>query len=161
MDKLFDNLKKGVSIVKNEAGRLGKELKNTTTNIVDITKLNLTLNDTEKKIKDIYEAIGEKVYNAYADGSDTNTELEGYCIEIDRFKKEIEALKDQISALKNTVLCPSCGQYNDKDSEYCSKCGSKLSNAEVVVPDDIIDATPENTAYEADTDTVIDVTPNE
>lgn len=156
MDKLFDNLKKGVSVVKNEAGRLGKELKNTTSNIVDITKLKLTLNDTEKKINDLYELIGEKVYNAYIDGTEIKSELDGHCIEIDRFKKEAETLKEQISSLKNTVLCLSCGQYNDKDSEYCSKCGSKLSNTETVVPDDIIDVTGGSTDYEKDS--VIDVT---
>lgn len=145
MDKLLDNLKKGVSIAKNEAGKLGKALKTTTTNIVDITKLNLTLSDTENKIKDLYIAIGESIYKDYTEGGEVTGEIGEHCIEIDRFKKETEVLKEQIASLKNTVACPSCGQYNDKDSEYCSKCGSKLSEvSEPVTPDAVIDVIPDD-----------------
>ena len=144
MDKLFENLKKGFNYAKNEAENLGKSLKNTTINMVDKTKLNLTLSDTEKKVKDVYAAIGESLYKDYTEGADIPDNFLEYCVEIDRFNKEIEVLREQISVLKNTVECPNCGQFNNKSGEYCSKCGHKIyADEETVVPDAVIEVIPD------------------
>ena len=107
-----------------------------TNNLVDVTKLNLALNDTERKISDIYEKIGEVVYQKYTAGEITEDSFDDLFKEIDAFKAEQESLKAQIAELKNAVTCSQCGQNNDKDSEFCSKCGAKLSKEEEAPEED-------------------------
>lgn len=134
MDKLFDNLKKGMNIAINGAEKLTKVVKNKSVHIYDVTKLNLALNDTQGKLDKHYQKIGEIIYGKYLDNRDLDEEIENYCEEIDAFIAEINELKERISTLKNTSLCPSCGQNTEKGSEYCSKCGSKLAGND----DDVI-----------------------
>ena len=55
MDKLIDTIKKGLSIAVTEAGKLTKTVAGKTNNLVDVTKLNLALNETERKISGLYE----------------------------------------------------------------------------------------------------------
>ena len=127
MDKFIDNLKKGFSVFVSEAGKITKTVAGKTNNLVDVTKLNLTLNDTGRKISTLYEKIGEAVYEKYLAGEITDDSFVDLFKEIDAFKDEQEILKAQIAELKNAITCPECGQNNDKGSEFCSKCGAKLT----------------------------------
>lgn len=127
MDKLIDTIKKGLSIAVTEAGKLTKTVAGKTNNLVDVTKLNLALNETERKITALYEKIGETVYAKYQADDLNCTEFDEILKEIDSFKAEQENIKAQIAELKNAVTCPECGINNDKGSEFCSKCGSKLT----------------------------------
>ncbi len=138
MDKFIDNLKKGFRIAVNEAEKLTKVVADKTTNIVDVTKLNLSLNETERKTSKLYEKIGNFVYTKYAEGTEFDGELKEICAEIDSLKKDAAKLKEQVAALKNTSACPSCGQLNDKSSDYCSKCGEKLSGEKSFSEDDMV-----------------------
>ena len=133
MDKLFDNIKKGMNIAISGAEKLTKVVKNKSVHIYDVTKLNLALNDTEGKLNKHYQKIGEIIYGKYLDNRDLDDEIENYCQEIDDFLAEINEIKERISTLKNTSLCPACGQSTEKDSEYCSKCGSKLGGDDDVI----------------------------
>lgn len=127
MDKFMDNLKKGFSVFMSEAGKITKTVAGKTNNLVDVTKLNLTLNDTDRKITAIYEKIGEAVYEKYVAGEIADDSFCDLFKEVEAFKAEQESLKAQIAELKNAITCPQCGQNNDKESEFCSKCGAKLS----------------------------------
>lgn len=130
MDKLIDTIKKGLSVAVTEAGKLTKTVAGKTSNIVDVTKLNFALNDAEKKISAHYEKIGEIVYSKYVEGQLNCDEFDEILKEIDTFRAEQESIKVQIAQLKNAITCPECGTLNDKDSEFCSKCGTKLSSEE-------------------------------
>ncbi len=143
MENLFDNLKKGISIAKNEAGRFTKVVVNKSTNIVDTTKLNLSLNEAEVKINKLYTKIGELVFDEYTNGTEFNIEISDACEKIGKFNEEIGALKDQIATLKNNVKCNECGEYNNAENEFCSKCGARIHPEEdTVTPDDVIDVIP-------------------
>ena len=133
MDKLFDNLKKGVNIAISGAEKLTKVVKNKSVHLYDVTKLNIALNDTQGKLDKHYQKIGEIIYQKYLDNRDMDEELENYCQEIDAFIEEINELKERIATMKNASLCPSCGQNNENGSEYCSKCGSKLGSDDDVI----------------------------
>lgn len=130
MEKLFDNLKKGVSVALTEAEKITKVVKDKTVHIYDTTKLNIALNDTQGKVDKHYQKIGEIIYDRYLNNRDVGGDVEDYCQEIDSFMEEIKELKDRIASLKNNAICPSCGHCNDKSGEYCSKCGKKLQDDE-------------------------------
>lgn len=128
MDKFLDNLKKGVSIAVSEAEKLTKVVADKTSNIVDVTKLNISLSDTEKKITKLYTSIGEAVYNDYQNNEIISEPLLDLCRQITEFKAEANAIRKQIAELKSSVSCPDCGTSNAKDNDYCSKCGAKLTD---------------------------------
>lgn len=127
MDKLLDNIKKGVSRAVSEAEKLTKVVASKTSNIVDVTKLNLSLNETESKIEKLYVKIGESIYTSHLQGTENGDEIDGICAEISELKAAADSIRGQIADLKNSVSCPDCGQYNDKSNGYCSKCGAGLS----------------------------------
>ena len=141
MDKFIDALKKGFSIVASETKKISKTVAGKTNTLVDVTKLNIALSDTEKKISAIYEKIGKTVYEKYSEGAPVTDAFSDLCEEIDAFIVEQESLKAQIAELKNTVSCPECGQNNDKNSVFCSKCGAKLTQDSVENEDNVIEVT--------------------
>lgn len=142
MDKLIDTIKKGLSIAVTEAGKITKTVAGKTNNIVDVTKLNLALGETERKVSALYEKIGETVYAKYSEDALDCSEFDEILKEIDAFKAEQESLKAQIAELKNAITCTECGANNDKGSEFCSKCGTKLSGeVEKVEEDKVIEVT--------------------
>lgn len=144
MDKLFDNIKKGINIAVTEAGKLTKVVKNKTSNIVDVTKLNISLNETEGKIAKLYAKIGESVYKN-SQGENSPIDIDAVCNEISALFEEAASIREQIAELKNTVVCIKCGEHNEKTSGYCAKCGNKLS-ADDSDEDMVIEVTdyPEN-----------------
>lgn len=127
MDKLLDNLKKGVQVAVTEAEKLTKVVADKTSNMVDVTKLNLSLSETERKINKLYRSIGEIVYSEYENDAQLSDKITDLCAEIAEFKAETDAIKEQLASLKASTICSACGQYNDKSNDYCSKCGAKLA----------------------------------
>ncbi|MBR4721164.1 MAG: zinc ribbon domain-containing protein [Clostridia bacterium] len=127
MSTFWDDLKGKLFQAKDEAGKIAKIALDKTTNAVDITKLNFAKSEAESKVNKLYAKIGEVIYQQYKNGEEFDGAIGEDLIEIDRFKEEAEDLKAQIAALKSTAPCPECGQQNDKSSEYCSKCGAKLT----------------------------------
>ena len=141
MDKLIDNIKKGFSVAMEEAEKLTKTVAGKTTNIVDVTKLNLALSDTERKISALEQKIGEMVYAKYEEDSACCDEFSELCSEIKEFKTEQNAIKEQIAALKNAIPCPECGSLNDRENSFCIKCGAKLSEKKAENEDKVIEVT--------------------
>lgn len=142
MDKFIDTIKKGLSVAVSEAGKLTKTVAGKTNNLVDVTKLNLALNEAERKITALYEKIGESIYAKHLDGTLDCDGFDEILKEIDSFKAEQESLKAQIAELKNAITCTECGANNDKGSEFCSKCGTKLSaDIEKCEEDKVIEVT--------------------
>lgn len=139
MDNFMDKLKKGLSVAVTEAGKLTKSVAGKTSNLVDVTKLNLTLNDTERKINAIQQKIGEMVYDMYIADELSTSDFDELCGEIDAFKEEQETLKAQIAELKNAIPCTECGTNNEKGSEFCSKCGAKLKDKKNEDDDKVIE----------------------
>jgi len=48
--------------------------------------------------------------------------------------KEIEEARKEILRLNNKRQCPGCYAEIEKEAAYCSKCGQKLENVEIVEP---------------------------
>lgn len=141
MSNFTDALKKGFSKAATVAGKVTKNVAEKTGIVVDITKLNIALADTEKKISDTKEKIGEMVYAQYLEGTLDSDKFDDILKELDAFKAEEDGLKAQIAELKNTTTCEKCGQSNDRSSEFCSKCGSKLFETNEESEDKVIEVT--------------------
>lgn len=144
MDNIIENIKKGMQTAKTEAGKLTKVVMDKTNSLVDSTKLTLAKNSTENKLNELYSQIGKAVYEEYRNGAEFDGEIGVNCVEIDKFRSELDDLNEQLAELKNIVECPDCGQACSKDSDYCPKCGTKLTDADNTIPfDTTVDVIPD------------------
>ena len=115
---------------------IGKKASEATSKITKETKLKLKINDNKNKISDIYEEIGKKVYEKHVREQkiDIKEELQEECSKIDVLSKEIEEARKEILRLNNKRQCPECYAEIEKEAVYCSKCGQKLENVEIIEP---------------------------
>ncbi|HEY8350622.1 MAG TPA: zinc-ribbon domain-containing protein [Clostridia bacterium] len=93
--------------------------------VVEITKLNMSINAEEEKIRKLYTEIGKQLYEDYTDGKAVSEELLRKCVKIDEIFENIADMKDKILELRNVKACPNCGTILDIEMEYCHKCGKK------------------------------------
>ncbi len=129
MDNFLDKIKKGAEVAMTEAKKLTKVVKDKTTDIVDVTKLNFSLNEIEGKIEKLYIKIGESVYKSSC-GEDTDLDIDALCAEISDLFENANDIKEQIAEVKNTVTCPTCNEQASKAAGFCSNCGTKLGAKE-------------------------------
>ena len=95
--------------------------------VFDKSKHSLNLLDLKSECNALYKELGKLVYAAHK-GEDDNAELvEEKIAEIDAKLCEIEEVREKIDELSNIKTC-SCGAKNDKDAEYCKKCGEKIND---------------------------------
>ncbi len=114
----FDNLGKKVGEAAQAAAKKSSEL-------VETTKLNMSINTAEDKINKIYLKIGENIFAKYNAGQEIDPDFIDDCKQVKELKEEIDELKAKIMELKNVKLCTSCGAELNKDVMFCPKCGAK------------------------------------
>ncbi len=93
--------------------------------LVEVTKLNVSISSEEDKIKKIYAQIGKKIYESYRSDSSNAGVFTQECEKIDEYNKNIEEMKNKILDIKNIKECTQCGIELKKDSAFCPKCGAK------------------------------------
>jgi len=115
---VLDSITKKVSDTAKAAAKISGS-------VVEITKLNMSINAEEEKIRKLYTEIGKQLYEDYTDGKAVSEELLRKCAKIDEIFENIAEMKDKILELRNVKACPNCGTILDIEMEYCHKCGKK------------------------------------
>lgn len=96
-------------------------------------KLKSKINEAKNKITDLYEEIGQCVYNQFKTNlEEGKQEIENKCVEIAKQFDEISKLEAQILALKEEKKCVQCGEEINKKDVFCSKCGKEQPQTEKV-----------------------------
>ncbi|MDP4094782.1 MAG: zinc ribbon domain-containing protein [Bacillota bacterium] len=93
--------------------------------IVEVTKLNMNIGSEEDKIQKKYTEIGKILYDLYVSGESTNEVIKTHCEVIKTHEENIKKMKQKILELKNIKVCPSCGTELEQEILFCSKCGAK------------------------------------
>lgn len=100
-------------------------------------KLKSKINDAKNIITNLYEEIGECVYNQYKTNTEeAKEEIIAKCEDISNKFEEISKLEVEILSLKEVKKCTECGTEINKKDDFCSKCGKqqpKVENVEVKV----------------------------
>jgi uncharacterized coiled-coil DUF342 family protein len=91
---VFDNLGKKIGNIAQSAAKKSGEM-------VEITKMNLSINKEEDSIKKLYAEIGEYCYERVENGAQFDDEIVSLCQQINSHKNNISSLKEKINEIKN------------------------------------------------------------
>lgn len=131
MASIFNDLGKKLSSASQDAVKKAKEL-------AEVAKLNGSILDEERKINKYYTQIGEKYVELFS-----NTEEEPFATfikKIEDSKLNIKKHRNDINMIKNVKSCSSCGATFTGEAAFCSSCGEKHEEPEVVKEDiEIVD----------------------
>lgn len=111
-----------VSKAKDVASVAGKK----TGELVEVTKLRISVSDAETKLSREFAELGERVYKAAKEQTDVTEYVNEKSGRIDGVYAEIAGLKDKIAQLRKEKKCPECGFINPEDANFCVKCGARL-----------------------------------
>jgi len=111
---------------------IGKKTTEVASKVAKETKLKLKTNENKSKIVDIYEEIGEKVYEKHVreENIDIKEELRRECMEIDDLAAEIEEARMEILRLNQKAQCKQCNCEIRSNDIFCSQCGKKQKEQE-------------------------------
>lgn len=121
---VLDNITKRVTDTAKAAAKMSGS-------VVEVTRLNMSINAEEEKIRKIYTEIGKQLYEDYNEGKIVGDKLLEHCVKIDEIIGNIDDMREKILELKNIKACPNCGMELDIEMEYCYKCGRKQDMPEL------------------------------
>ena len=116
----LDNIGKTISDVGQSTLQKGKDM-------VDVAKYNSMISDEEKNIQNLYEEIGLKYFEKYADMPE-DLFIQNIK-DIKESKNRIEEYKKTLETLRGVSQCPKCGAEVQNGSAFCPTCGTKIDTA--------------------------------
>lgn len=116
---IFKDLGKKIGSTAKTVGKKSEEL-------VEVTKINLTIGNEEDKIKKLLVEIGSEVYAKQAEGEQFGDFIDEKCSQIKAIEQNIEELRSKVSKIKGQKACSECNTSIDEDVKFCPNCGNKL-----------------------------------
>lgn len=93
------------------------------------------MNEYKSDIEELYEEIGEIVYQKHVREEDINIkeDIQEYCKKIDELSEKVKECRMEILNLKDKKQCEACYSEIEKDAKFCPKCGNEQpeNNTEV------------------------------
>lgn len=108
----FNNVGKKLGSAAKTATRKSEEL-------VEITKMNLSIGSEEDKIKKLFTEMGKDLYGRFASGESFDESINGKCTQIKTVEDNIETLKEKVKNLKGHNNSPD--SVTDCSSAYAEK----------------------------------------
>lgn len=104
--------------------KFGKNVAQKSSDMVETTKLNMSITQEREKINKLYNEIGAAVYEQYKLGNDLG--LGDKCMQIAEHEAKIEEYQAKILEIKNAMKCPGCGAEVSAETTFCANCGTKI-----------------------------------
>lgn len=123
----FENIGKKVGEAAQAAAKKSSEL-------VEVTKLNMSISSEEEKMQKLYIKVGKKLYEEYSLNSELYPEFKEDCEAIMNHELAIQNLKEKMLEVKNVKICQGCGVEVERSIMFCPKCGNKFEHAEPEEP---------------------------
>lgn len=121
MEKVTELSKKvGASAEKTYAAAKDKSEK-----LIEEAKLNIIIADKESEIKEIYQEMGNIIYDSYKAGEKTAPKYVKKCKMIEKINKKIEEMSTEINHLKGFRKCNECSEIINIDDKFCINCGKE------------------------------------
>lgn len=123
----MDDLSKLAKTIGDSASNAAKK----SVDMIEVGKLNLSIQSEENKIKEIKAEIGQIILSKFEQGTQVDPEVLEACGRILVIKNNIAETQKKILKLKNIPLCLNCGSAVTPNSAFCTKCGAKLQSLPV------------------------------
>ncbi len=127
---LLEQLKRTAESAKEGVKKAAKNAVKKGNSVVGLTKMYVSISETEESIKNEYAKIGKIVYDGYSDEKSAADDISKLCGRIDKLKAELETMRKRVAELRGKALCPECGAYNDENASFCSECGAPIDGGE-------------------------------
>ncbi len=119
--------------------------------VIDMSKLTLSAADIKSELSKKYEMLGRITFEAQTTNKDYTKSIADIVAKIINLKAELESVNEALASGKSKVKCSACGNYNDKDAIFCSKCGTKIvvkgvDAEEEIAEEDAVDLVEDNLA---------------
>lgn len=138
-----DNLSKIAKTVSNGASSVANNVAKKSSDLVEVSKLSVSVASEEDKIKNFYNEIGKLIYEKFENEEDFKENLDedilDKCNEIRSIKDSIVTLKEKMKELKNIKVCPNCKTEMKLETQFCPKCGEKQEMPKKDEDDNIIE----------------------
>lgn len=124
--------------------------------MVEVTKINLSISTEEENIKKLCLEIGKHCYKMFEENEKIDSTVSELCEKIKAHMDTIESLKEKINEVKNVVVCKECGNEISRDGAFCGKCGAKIEIKEAEsepTENDSEEKVEDNKTVETETDT--------
>ena len=116
LDDVVVNAKSAAEAVGKKAGQL-----------VDASKLRITVAELNTELRHKYEALGQFVADNCRETLAEDEAVAVELAEIDELSAQLAAVSKELSDKQNKVVCPVCGKASPASAVFCSNCGTKLS----------------------------------
>jgi hypothetical protein len=117
----FENLSKKVGEAAQTAAKKSGDL-------IEISKLSMSINSEEDKIQKAYEQIGKAVYEKFTAKQEVPSDFIASCEIIVAIEKTIIEIREKIAVVKNVKACTNCAAEIERDVAFCAKCGAKQTD---------------------------------
>ena len=109
-----------------QAKKVTKTVTGKANEAVESAKISFAISNTEQKISECKEKIGDILYREYLKKKDFEGELGELCRKIENLEDDIEVMRDKQAEVKNSRRCKYCVKVNDDKNSFCAECGEKL-----------------------------------
>lgn len=116
---MFDNIGRKLGDLAQNAAKKSSEM-------VEVTKLNINIKSEEDSINQLFSEIGKYCLIKYEAGNENDNSIIELCEKIKGNKANINILKDKINEIKNVAVCEKCGSEVLRTSTFCGSCGAKV-----------------------------------
>lgn len=99
-------------------------------NFADVTRLNSTISEKEKRIAQVYAEIGQAYYERHKNDRNLQAEEAERIKEINTLNAEILQCQESVKQIRGVTKCPSCGADVPANAAFCNACGTKISSEE-------------------------------
>lgn len=120
----------------------GQSVVNKTKDLTEITKLSVRISELHKKNDNIYRMIGKMYVDNY--GENPADMFKDAIHSIAENQKKIVVCKEEIKILRGIRKCPFCGADVHQGSQFCSRCGARVEDEDIVADADIVNDTEES-----------------
>jgi len=116
-----------VEKLSNAVSESVKTISDKSSNMVEISKMNLSIRKREKEIESLLIEIGEYVYNQMkSKNTVTSDELRVLVKRIDFLQQDVETLEKMVFKLQDMRVCEYCKEVFEDNVAYCPLCGKYI-----------------------------------
>lgn len=110
----------------NRARDVANDMGKKANDVVEVSKLKLSVVSLGSDIDKVYQKLGLMVYEMVKSGSENRELIDGCVAEVDALKIKLDEVNAKMDELKNVRRCEGCGNAVELSAQFCPMCGTLI-----------------------------------